>query len=130
MPLDDPSSWAQGATALKTAFDSVRAAIGMVKEARSLGGGTEQERKAIDNALTIASSTTAIAEAQLAKAFGYELCKCQFPPTPMKTVGYMTSNTERLKAGDAIFECPKCGYNTAGPYAFTRIAPVQLKGSM
>ena len=81
MPIDDPATWAQGVGALKTAFDSIRSAIGMVKDARSLGGGTEQEKKAIDNALSVASSTTAIAEAELAKAFGYELCKCEFPPT-------------------------------------------------
>jgi len=22
-----------------------------------------------------------------------------------------------------VYECPKCGYNTAGPYRYTRIAP-------
>ena len=87
MPIDDPSTWAQGLAAAKTAFDSVRSAIGIVKDVRSLGGGTEQQQKAIDQALTVASSTTAIAEAELAKAFGYELCKCEFPPTPMRTVG-------------------------------------------
>ena len=66
MPLDDPSTWVTGWTAAKTAFESVRSAISMVKEAKSLGGGTEQQQKAIDSALTIASSNTAIAEAQLA----------------------------------------------------------------
>ena len=86
MPIDDPATWAQGLTAAKTAFDSIRSAIGMVKDVQSLGGGTEEQRKAIDTALTTAQSSTAIAEAQLAQAFGYELCKCEFPPTPMKTM--------------------------------------------
>jgi len=45
MPFDDPSAWAQGLTAAKTAFDSVRSAISMVNDVRSLGGGTEQEKR-------------------------------------------------------------------------------------
>ena len=102
----------------------------MVKDVRSLGGGTEQEKKAIDNALTVASSTAAIAEAELAKAFGYELCKCDFPPTPMRTVGYMTSNHGNHRIGDPVYECPKCRYCTAGPFQYQRIAPVMLKGSL
>ena len=123
MPIDDPSSWAQGLGALKTAFDSVRSAIGMIRDVRSLGGGTEQEQKAIDAALTVASSTTAIAEAELAKAFGYELCKCEFPPTPMRTVGHVTFEHGTRHPGDPVYECPKCGYNTEGPYRYQRIAP-------
>jgi hypothetical protein len=125
MPIDDPATWAQGLAAAKTAFDSVRSAIGIVKDVRSLGGGTEQQQKAIDQALTAASSNTAIAEAELAKAFGYELCKCEFPPTPMTTVGYWTRNHDDHRTGEPIYECAKCGYNTAGPYGYERIAPAR-----
>src|SRR6188472_533223 len=116
MPFDDPATWAQGWTAAKTAFDSVRSAISMVRDVRSLGGGTEQEQKAIDNALTIASSSTAIAEAQLAQSFGYELCRCAFPPTPMTTIGYFNHSHGNKTEGDPVYECPKCGFNTAGPF--------------
>ena len=123
MAIDDPSSWVQGLGALKTAFDSVRSAISMVKDVRSLGGGSAQEQKAIDTALTVASSNTAIAEAELAKVFGYELCKCEFPPTPMKTVGYFNRPVANKHEGDPVYECSKCGYNTAGPYMYHRIAP-------
>src|SRR6266550_7653138 len=123
MPLDDPGSWMAGATALKTAFDSVRSAISMVRDVRSLGGGTEQEKRAIDTALTVASSSTAIAEAQLAQAFGYELCKCDFPPTPMVTVGYRGHRHAGHKETDPIYECPKCGHNNAGPWNYQRTAP-------
>jgi hypothetical protein len=56
MPLDDPSTWMKGLAAAKTAFDSVRSAISIVKDVQSLGGGTQQQQKAIDQALTIASS--------------------------------------------------------------------------
>jgi hypothetical protein len=85
--MPDPSTIAQGLAAAKAAFDSVRSAISMVKDVRSLGGGSQQQQKAIDQALTVASSNTAIAEAHLAQALGYELCRCEFPPTPMITVG-------------------------------------------
>jgi hypothetical protein len=70
MPIDDPSTWAQGAAALKAAFDSIRTALSIAKDVRSLGVGSEQQQKAIDSALTAAASNTAIAEAELAKAFG------------------------------------------------------------
>ena len=123
MPLDDPSSWAQGLNAAKTVFDSVRSAISMLKDIRSLGGGTEQQQKAIDQALKVADANTAIAEAKLAQAFGYELCRCEFPPTPMKTVGYFSIELAGHKEGDQVYECPKCGYTNAGPYTFERIAP-------
>jgi hypothetical protein len=122
MPVDDPNTWLTGATALKAAFDAFRAAIGGVKDIRAIAGGTEEQKKVVDNALDHAISTAAIAEAEVAKAFGYELCKCQFPPTVMLTVGYKSG-------GDAgsgpVFECPKCGYHTAGMWAFTRTAAKQ-----
>jgi hypothetical protein len=129
MPIDDPSTWAQSLGLLKTAFDSFRSAIGMVKDVQSLGGGTKEQQKVIDNALNAAISTTALAEAEIAKAFGYELCKCEFPPTPMKTVGYMTTNHGNHQIGGPVYECPKCGYNTAAPFGYQRIAPDRVKTS-
>jgi hypothetical protein len=128
MPIDDPSTWAQGFVALKTAFDSFRSAITLIKDVRSLGDGTEQQKKAIDNALTVATSTATLAEAQIAQAFGYELCKCDFPPTPMRTVGYFTRQIGPSKReGDPVYECPKCGYNTAGPIMYQRLVPERGK---
>jgi len=55
--------------------------------------------------LATASSSAASAEAELARGFGYELCKCTIPPTPMLTVGFA--------GGSPVYECPKCGLNTA-----------------
>jgi hypothetical protein len=123
MPIDDPSSWAQGASAVKTMFDSVRSAIGVLKDVRSLGGGSEQQQKTIDTALATGTSTAAIAEAELAKAFGFELCKCTFLPTAMLTVGFFATNAGRHKVSDPVFECRKCGYTNAGPFGFTRTTP-------
>jgi hypothetical protein len=127
MPIDDPQTWVQGATAWKAAVEGLRTTVSMVKEVWS-GRGTEQEQKAIDNALTVASSNIAIAEAQLAQAFGYELCRCQFPPTAMLRVGHLIMNIDNKpvagrRAGDPVYECPKCGADTAGPYNYQRMAP-------
>jgi hypothetical protein len=124
MPIDDPNTWVQGAAAVKAAFDGLRSAISTIKDIRGLGGGTEQQQKAIDAALTTAASNTAIAEATLGQAFGYQLCRCEFPPTPMRTVGYVSANLANgMKVGDQVYECPKCGYNNAGPFTYQRLTP-------
>jgi len=120
MAIDDPSAWAQGAAALKTAFEGIKTAISVIKEVRSVAGGSAQQQKVIDTALTVASSNTAIAEAEPAKGFGYELCKCEFPPIPMRTVGYFDRPVGKRQPGDPVYECPKCGYSNAGPYGDTR----------
>jgi len=121
MPIDDPNTWLAGATAVKAAFDAIRSAIGGVREIRKLGDGSEQQKKVVDDALDLAERTVAVAEAEVAKALGYELCKCQFPPTIMLTVGH---KSDRGGSGTGpVFECPKCGYNTASPWDYQRIAP-------
>jgi len=124
MPIDDQSTWAEGIDAFKTAIENIRSAIGMVKNVRS---GTDQQQKAIDNALREARLKTVIAEAQLAKALGYALCKCDYPPTPMKTVGYLTSTQGNHQIGELVYECPKCGHDTAAPLGYQRIAPAQKR---
>jgi hypothetical protein len=122
MPLDDPNTWSQGALAFKSIFDGLRSAISMVREARGSIEGKE-ESKLIDAALDKASIATAIAEAEVAKALGFELCKCQFPPTPMLTVGWLSMPVGKRAGGDPVFECPKCGINNAGPHRYQRTVP-------
>ena len=130
MPIDDPATWIAGATAVKTAIDSLRAAIGIAKDVRSVAGGTPDQQKAIDDALTVASSNTAIAEAAFGQAFGYQLCKCEFPPIPMRTVEYFTVQHGKGRAtGDPIYECPKCGYSNAGPFNYQRTASPRAQTS-
>jgi hypothetical protein len=118
MPIDDPHTWAQGAGALKAAFDAIRGLIGVVKDVRGLAG--PEQAKAITAAVDQAETATQVAEAEIAKALGYELCKCQFPPTVMLTIGYTTDRGDRR--GGPVFECPKCGYNNSGGWAFNRTA--------
>jgi hypothetical protein len=115
--IEDPTTW-------KLMFDTIRSAIGLVRDANEISGGSEQQKQVVTQALATASSSTAIAEAEISKGLGYQLCKCDFPPTIMKTVGYFSRTLDdQHKDGDPVFECPKCGYNNAGGWAFTRLAP-------
>jgi hypothetical protein len=109
---------------VKTAFDTLKSAIGLVKEAKDLLPADDQREKAIAMALDSASTSAKIAEAEMAKALGYELCKCQFPPTPMLTIGHMTANQPPATAlGKPVFECPRCGSNNSAPFGFQRTVP-------
>jgi hypothetical protein len=116
----DPITIASGIATVKTAFDALRTAIGLVNDTKNLLP-KDEKTATITAALATAASTSLIAEAEIAKAFGYELCKCQFPPTPMLTVGSI-DNPQAKKEGP-VFECPKCGFNTAGMWNYKRIAP-------
>jgi hypothetical protein len=119
MPIDDPHTWAQGAAALKSAFDAIRGLLGLVKDVRGLA--SPEQAKAITAAADQVEAAAKVAEAEIAKALGYELCKCEFPPTVMLTVGYMTE--WRVGKGGPVFECPKCGYDTSEGRSYNRIAP-------
>jgi len=126
MSIDDPGTWSQGALAFKTIFDGLRSAIAMVREARSGASTGKGEDQLIDAALDKASKATVVAEAEVAKALGYELCKCEFPPIPMLTVGRI--DIPDLKMLGPVYECPKCGYNSAGPWGYYRIAAPRTAG--
>jgi hypothetical protein len=117
--MPDPLTVAAGISAMKTTFDLFRSAIGLVKDAKELLPPNDKRAATITAALEAAETSSKIAEAEAAKALGFELCKCQFPPTPMLTVGMLSG---RPKIGP-VFECPKCGFNTAHPFNYERIAP-------
>jgi hypothetical protein len=118
----DPHAWAQAAANLKTAFDMFRSAIGLYRDMRP-GMESPEQAKVITAALDQAEAAAKVAEAEIAKALGYELCKCQFPPTIMLTVGYWGIPHGRHHEGDPVYECPKCGISTGGPYMFERTVP-------
>jgi hypothetical protein len=107
--MPDPTIIAAAIAELKPTFDAVRSALSLLKEAKDLLPAGDHRQAAISQALATAESSSRIAEAEIAKAFGYELCKCEFPPTIMLAVGYHSTGTTR----GPVHECPKCGYNTA-----------------
>jgi hypothetical protein len=119
MDIANPQDWAQGAGAIKTGVDVLRSLVGIIRDLKGAGAQTETEQKVVDKAIEEAEQAAKIADAQVAKALGYQLCHCAFPPTAMLTVGHHLS---RGQTGP-VYECPRCGYNTAGPFTFQRIAP-------
>ena len=116
----DPKAWADAAATLKSGFDMFRSAIGFAKDLR--GGSTPAEQETFVKALAQASTTATIAEAQIAHALGYQLCKCTFPPTPMLTVGFKSLGHPKELRGP-VYECPKCGITNVGAHNYNRTAP-------
>ncbi|PDT50418.1 hypothetical protein [Sinorhizobium fredii] len=119
MKYFDPESFSRNAGAAEMAFDAIRGLLGIFKEAKDLL--PEDKREAAALAIESSTKQLAVAEAEVARVLGYELCHCVFPPTVMVAVGYQTST------GLRIYECSKCGYNTAGRNQFTRLRYVTAK---
>jgi hypothetical protein len=86
----------------------------------------DQGAEAIGMALETAAASAKFAEAEVAKALGYEFCKCEFPPTPMLPVG---QHSGRPKTGP-VYECPKWSFNAAAAFMYTRIAPKRSYASI
>src|SRR6476660_3905238 len=104
MDLGNPQDWAQSAGAIKSAFDALTSAFKLVKEFRSSGKTSPAEATLVDRALDEAEKASKVAEAQVAKALGYQLCHCAFPPTAMLTVGSTLGRRREPKA--PVHECP------------------------
>jgi hypothetical protein len=113
----DPGTLMQALGAWKNATDALKQSIELVRTMGGATGGSTEQKKVLEQTLATATSSAAFAEAELARAFGYELCKCTIPPIPMLTVGY--------SGGNPVYECPKCGFNTAtaARFGYTRTAP-------
>ena len=109
-----PEDFAQGVKATKSFFDTARSVVGLLKDARDVLPESEGKDRA-SRALAEAEKAAALAEAQLATAFGYQLCRQHFPPIVMLEVGYK-------RDGQRVSECPICGNDTAKPFTYTRTA--------
>lgn len=84
---------------IKIAFDMFRSAIGLAKDVKeSLPEG--EKKRSITESLEAADRAAHIAEAQIAKSLGYQLCQCTFPPQIMLSIGY--------RGSVEYFRCPKC----------------------
>lgn len=129
-----------GLALAKSGFDTLRTAIGLVKDVQqALPPGEKKETVA--RTLEEADKQVRLGEAQIAQAFGYPLCRCAFPPTPMLAVGHRDPRAPMDKAlmiavakkqghggvpgAITVHECPHCGQNDAGPYRWARTAPVR-----
>jgi hypothetical protein len=98
----DLASLADGLVIFKSGMDGIRSAFQLARDV--MGGLPADKATHLSEALQRTEEQFAIAEAQIAKGLGYELCHCAFPPTPMLTVGWK----ERDQSGP-VHRCPKCG---------------------
>ena len=125
--MSDLSPFADAFAAVRSAFELWRMAIGAARETVDLLPDA-QEKQAAGRALEEAVQASEVAEAQLAQALGYELCRCQFPPIPMLQIGYLNPRGTRFHQAhqetQQVYECPLCKQNTAGAWTFTRKIPV------
>jgi hypothetical protein len=101
--------------AFNSGITLLRGALGLIRDVRE--ELPPDKRKAVDQALEQADKATSIAEAQIAKALGYQLCQCTFPPQIMLFVGYDDHATYREEA--AVHQCPRCR-NESLPIAVRR----------
>lgn len=112
----DPETIVRGAGAPKSAFDAMRDLLGLYKDAKDVLPEGKKEAAAL--AISNSEKQIAIAEAQIAQALGYQLCRCEFPPVIMLAVGTIEDHVARTNK--AVFECPSCGTDTAYPFGFHR----------
>jgi hypothetical protein len=125
----EPSAITAGLAVAKGVFDTLRNAIGLVRDIQeALPPGEKKET--VTRTLAEADNQIRRGEEEIAEALGYQLCRCAYPPTPMLTVGRRNavSKTDQLllvnaKAGAIpVHECPRCGRNDADPQLWTRNA--------
>jgi hypothetical protein len=121
-----------GLAAAKSGFETLRTALGLVKDAQGMLPAGER-KDAVARTLEEADKQVRLAEAQIAQALGYKLCRCAFPPTPMLAVGYTPGLVREV-----VHECPRCRENDASPSVrgkggpwgpWVRTAPEPVPGS-
>ena len=95
---------------LKMAFDLFRSAVGLAKDSAELL--PDEKGEPVKQALEKAEQASKLAEAQIAKVLGYNLCQCTFPPQIMLSKGYGEYQEQ--------FECPNCKKRLPPPPLPTR----------
>jgi hypothetical protein len=87
--------------AFKDAFSLFREGLAAVRDAKAFLPAAQQE--AVSSTLEGAARAASIAEAEIAKALGYKLHTCTFPPQIMLAVATAFGEEQR---------CPACGHMT------------------
>lgn len=91
--------------AITDVFKGITAIIALLKQTKDLLPD-DAKKKAVEQSLEEVEKKSKLAEAQVAQALGYRLCRCTFPPQIMLRIGRQ-QNVE-------AFRCPICG-NTWPP---------------
>ena len=103
-----------GLEALTSAFQFFKEALSWAKKAKDKLPDGDQ-KTALAESIEQAEKTGKLAEAEIAKALGYHLCQCTFPPRIMLSVGY---DQQQLAEQ---FRCPGCNKTIPPPFGEIRI---------
>lgn len=124
-----PQDVAQGLGALKVGVETISAAWKLVRDIRSSGKTAPEQDALVDSAIMEAGKAAKIAEAQMAQALGFTLCKCEFPPHAMMAVGHKrVHGGKNFQEIAVVYECQNCGADTAGSWGYTRNPNTPKKG--
>jgi hypothetical protein len=97
---------------VKVGLSLLGEAIGLAKKAKDVLPDSEN-KEAITRSLDEADKASKLAEAQIAQALGYTLCKCTFPPQVMLSKGYKEADYAQVEE----FICPLCKRSSIPPPA-------------
>jgi len=95
---------------VKTGLSLFSEAIGLAKKTNDLLPSSD-DKENITKALHEADKASKLAEAQVAQALGYNLCKCTFPPQIMLSLGYKKLDYNHQEE----FKCPSCQKSSIKP---------------
>jgi hypothetical protein len=106
-------------TDIDSAMESFKIGLSLFSEAIGLAKKTQEllpeskDKEAVEKSLNEANKAAKLAEAQIAQALGYNLCKCTFPPQVMLSNGYKETNYAHVEE----FICPLCKKSSIPPKA-------------
>lgn len=115
----DLAALAEGVAVFKSGMDGLRVALGIVRDVK--GELPERAKEQLSLALEQSEQALRIAESQIALGLGFPLCHCEYPGTPMLTVG--KQRRPRLSPVNSglefipLHECPRCRITDAQPGA-------------
>ena len=109
----DLSSVNEFVSTSKGAIDLLKAAVGLLPK----GPDADEVQRKVDKA----DSELQLGRAQLAKALGYHLCQCAFPPQIMLSVG------RHPQFGKEIFKCPSCGKQEPSEQFFSHLEQEEIR---
>ena len=85
---------------LKGGLVAFREAVTSLKALKDLLPDSPDKDK-IEQEIAVVERAAALADAEIAKALGYSLCKCTYPPQIMLSIGHQN--------GRERFQCNTCG---------------------